>query len=193
MIERQPSITEGHDGGARFWIMPVRCHSTVCFGWDDVEEHSPAEISLDEFDVDVFLRHFFINHFDKDLIYNQQRKQDWSGAVNVCEPAEFEWYLTHNFYTRNKMMQMLEDISAFADTLELDGFDSANPLVTCNYNLYAFFDIDRIDAVPEKENQSILIKDHIHVAVDYYRCFARRVKIMLDENPDWPLISIMGP
>lgn len=185
------SIIEGHDPGACFWIQPVKCHSDRCFDWESVEECSTAEISLDEYEVDGLLKHFFFQFFDATLIYNQQRKAEWSRSGRECEPASFEWNLTHNFYTYASMRQMIAEIAHVADLLESDEVYSI-PAEIYQNDAASLIDEDSPKDLPF-ENQLQFIQAHLSVLVDYYRRFACRIEKMLDENPEWPLISIMGP
>lgn len=191
MSIRIPPIIEGHDGGACFWIQPVKCHSKKCFGWDAVEECEAAEISLDEEDVFGFLKYFFYKYFNKNLIYNQQRMADWCGVDGKCEPAEFEWYLTHNFYTQKSVRLMLADISSVSDQLEKMGVYSIPSDIVKNYR--AWLVDEDIQQKMNSEDNLQFINKHLSVVIDFYRRFVFRIEKMLDENPEWPLISIMGP
>ena len=188
---RIPPILEGHDGGSCFWIMPVKCHSKSCFGWDSVEECKAGEISLDEEDIWKYLKYFFCKYFDENLIYNRQRKADWCGIEGVCEPPEFEWYLTHNFYTYAHFRQMLSEISHAADLLETSGFDSIPSEITKDFQ--ASLSDKSIHQRIEIEENRLMASKHVSVVIDFYRRFVSRMGQMLTENPDWPLISIMGP
>jgi len=44
-----------------------------------------------------------------------------------------------------------------------------------------------------KEDNLQFINKHLSVIINFYRRFVFRIEKMLDENPEWPLISIMGP
>lgn len=191
MSIRIPPIIEGHDGGACFWIQPVKCYSKKCFGWDAVEECEAAEISLDEEDVFGFLKYFFYKYFDENLIYNQQRMADWCDVEGKCEPAEFEWYLTHNFYTQKSVRLMLADISSVSDQLEKMGIYSVPSEIVENYRAW-LIDGDIQQKMNSEDNLQFINK-HLSVVIDFYRRFVFRIEKMLDENPEWPLISIMGP
>ena len=150
MSTRIPPIIDGHDGGSCFWIMPVQCHSTVCFGWDSVEECKAGEISVDEDDVFGFLKYFFFKYFDENLIYNQQRRADWGPAAGICEPAVFEWYLTHNFYTYAQCRKMLSEIAATADLLEHGGLHSVSEEITKDYNAWLLDEDIQHKMLPEE-------------------------------------------
>ena len=189
-IDDLPIIQKGHDPEVCFRIIPVKCHSTECFSWDSVEACESAKISLDEFDVDGFLRYFFRKHFDKTLIYNQQRHDDVHGIKNLGLPAEFEWYLTHNFYSYDAMRAMLDDIRRVMDDMRCGGLDAVPPELSKDIKgwFYAIGD-DSVDrAAAEK-----LAYANPFVAMDYFRSFICHMEKMMEEHPDWPLISIIGP
>lgn len=190
MIEDLPIIQKGHDPGACFWIMPVKCHSTECFGWESVEECKSAEISLDEFDVDGFLSYFFKRHFDATLIYNQQRHDDVHGVKDLCFPAEFEWYLTYNFYTYDGIQAMIEDIRQVMDAIECGGLEEA-PLELSREIKNWFFTVT--DSSTDRAAAEALAFASPSVVMDYYRSFISHMEEMMAAYPDWPLISVMGP
>ena len=108
-------IKEGHDCSSYFWIRPVRVEPKDKITWDDVEEME-EEISIEESDVECFLAYFFYKHFDKELLYNKNR-WEWSEDEFI---THFEWWLTDNFYTYERMRNMLEDITQTALMLKYD-------------------------------------------------------------------------
>lgn len=184
MSIRIPILIEGHDGGACFWIRPVKCLSTICFDWDKVEENSAAEVSLDEETVFAFLKFFFYKYFDNTLVYNQHRENGWDNG----QFAEFDWNLTHNFYTRKAFRQMLLEIRAVAEQIKAYGLSAVSNEITKNYWLS-----DDEQPLMSREEHKLLAESHVSIIVGFYQQFVVRMTRMLDENPDWPLISIMGP
>ena len=190
MIEDLPIIQKGHDPGACFWIMPVRCHSTKCFGWESVEECTSAEISLDEFDVDGFLVYFFKGHFETTLIYNQQRHDDVHGIKDLCFPAEFEWYLTHNFYSYDAVRDMLNDIRLVMDAMKCEGLDAVPPELSKDIKNWFFTVTDRS---VDRSAAETLAYASLSIIMEYYRSFINHIEEIMAKHPEWPLISIMGP
>lgn len=176
-----PTLIEGHDGGACFWIQPVKCLSAAVDP-DEVEENSAAEVSLDEETVFAFLKFFFYKYFDNTLVYNQHREKGWAND-------QFEWNLTHNFYTRKAFRQMLQEICTVAEQLKAYGLSAVPNEITKDY----YWLIDDKQAPVNMKKNKLLTKSHISIIVDFYQRFAARMNRMLDENPDWPLISVMGP
>ena len=190
MIDKLPTIYNGHDPGGCFWILPVKCHSTERVGWESVEECKSAEISLDELDVDGLLAYFFKKHFDKTLLYNQQRYDDAGGIKGICFPAAFEWNLTYNFYSYDAIRAMLNDIRLIMDALGSTGLDAVPQELSKDIKnwFFTFCDPSLDQAAAES-----LAYSNPSCVIDYYRQFIRCMDEMMDSYPNWPLISIMGP
>lgn len=167
-----PEIKIGHDPGCYFWIMPVKCHNKNQIIWNSVEENRAYELSIEENDIEQLLYHFLKKYFDSSLIYNQRRCDvDFGGFLK----PEFEWYMEYNFYTRATIQTMLSEISAVADALEV--FDTERiPGQLLNSDACYFND-----------------REMARPAVLFYRRFVQLMTKMVHENPDWPLISFMGP
>ena len=183
-------IIKGHDGGACFWIQPVKVHSQKCFGWDAVEECPEEEISLDEEDVFTFLRYFFEKHFDPSLVYNRERKDDIHGSGGTMD-ASFEWYLTHNFYNYESANKMIADIETYANELERTELDCV-PEEYLKYYLIAFNESTNISNW-DQNTDALKPAANLPLVADYCRKVAQSIQTMMERKPDWPLISIMGP
>ena len=185
-------IIKGHDGGACFWIQPVKVHSQKCFGWDAVEECPEEEISLDEEDVFTFLRYFFEKHFDPSLVYNRERKDDIHGSGGTMD-ASFEWYLTHNFYNYESANKMIADIETYANELERTELDCV-PEEYLKYYLIAFNESTNISNWDQNTDAlKPAATANLPLVADYCRKVAQSIQTMMERKPDWPLISIMGP
>lgn len=184
---------EGHDGGACFWIQPVKVHAEKCFDYDDVEECPEEEVSLGEEDVFSFLDCFFRKHFDESLIYNRERKEDCSGTPGWPMKPYFEWYLTHNFYTYTTAEQMAAELEQYARDLEDKGPEAVPGELKERY-LTAFKpgiakEKLRWDSEKCREN----VERKLPELIGYYRAVSLHILEMMRHKPDWPLISIMGP
>lgn len=178
-------IKEGHDYSSYFWIRPV----TIKLGekiryYDNVTELDEV-ISIEEGDVECFLRYFFYNHFDNELIFNKRRYEDGLGYIDG-----FEWYLTYNFYTYERIRAMAEDINKTAELLKTD-FD--NPSLAELKKDFSIFYMCPSDDKDYIEGNSENIKNHIDVVIDFYGRFTKRILQMLNNNPETDIISIMGP
>ena len=86
---------------------------------------------------------------------------------------------------------MLADISSVSDQLEKMGIYSIPPEIVENYRAW-LIDEDIQQKMNSEDNLQFINK-HLSVVIDFYRRFVFSIEKMLDENPEWPLISIMGP
>lgn len=107
----QIEIVEGHDSSSYFWFRPVILKDTGKILWDEVVELE-EEISIEEGDIDCFLSYFLYKYFDVDLTYNKRRYEYDMGNI-----SDFEWYLTHNFYTYDTLNEMVKEIEEVFDFL----------------------------------------------------------------------------
>lgn len=177
-------IIEGHDPSSYFWFRPVRVKTTRKILWEEVEELG-EEFSIEEGDVDCFLSHFLYKHFDEELAYNKNRYEYGQGFVR-----KFEWYLTHNFYTYETLRSMLDDIAHTADLLEID-YD--NPTLNDLKKRFSIYYMCPSDCEDYKSGDKQAIRRHIGVVTNFYRRFVSRLSLMMENNPETFLISIMGP
>lgn len=170
-----PEIIVGHDTGSCFWFRLAKCHTKDYIQWRDVEL-SKCELSIEEGDIEDLMYFFLKKYYDKELVYNNRHAEDsaFSNARRY-RPAQFEWYLEHNFYTTKTVRLMLDEISRDADALE--NFDIANiPAELLNSRCAYFEDTESAET-----------------AAIFYRRFVELITDMLDYNPEWPLLSVMGP
>lgn len=174
--KEQIMIVEGHDSSSYFWIMPVRQdpQADMC-----VEEFCREEISIEEYDVYELLYYFLYKYFDEDFPYICRDQYCSSG---------FEWHLEHNIYTYDSISAMLSEIRQAAKMLQED------------------FDNPALDALKEKmclgvylpkdtpyAQRNEALRGRIHLAVDFYDQFCRRMEAMMKNAPQYELISFMGP
>lgn len=189
-------ITEGHDGGACFWIYPVVVHKKYNIGSEDVEK-LPEEISLDEDHFVHFLEYFFLKYFDAELPFNKWRIEYRIDGEEYAYVEGFEWYLEHNFYTYDSIGKMLDEIEKTANLLESD-YDNEylKPIVEKlveRYSINYMVEYDSEDYHVNKNDQPQAIKKNIHVVVDFYRRFVERINKMMEHNRGTNVICIMGP
>ena len=180
---RQIMIVEGHDGGGFFWIMPVKRSKEARFG---MEEYRKEEISIDESDISSFLYYFLKKYFDASFPY-EEISSDHCGT-------HFEWNLEYNVYSYDTMELMLDDIAECAELLEQQ-FD--DPYLTALKDYFKWYEFDpsenRWNKNPTPKEAESIIRKNIHIATDFYRRFVRRIEAMMDNAPDYSLISFMGP
>ena len=166
IFKEEIRIVDGHDCSSYFWIMPVRV-----IDYSDIEKRDAVaamrrlEISIEEDDVYKYLTPFLYKHFDVDLKANKMRIDKYG----------FEWYLTHNFYTNDSMMNIIRDIN---DTIEA--------LVSGNENEYT---------AKLKKSRGIEEDTEVELIIDFYRRFIYRIEYMMKVGKEngYDLISFMGP
>ena len=146
----QVEIIEGHDSGGYFWIMPVRqTEQREKAPWG-VMEYRAEEISIEELDVNDYLRDYLDKYFDSDFPYTCRSEDSGRG---------FEWYLEYNLYTYETMRRMLQEMERDAEQT----------------------------AVEAELSESDMVR------VDFHRRFIHRMRRMMENAPEYDLISFMGP
>ena len=105
---RQVEIIEGHDSSSYFWIMPVRQAEQSREAPWGVIEYRAEEISIEELDVNDYLRDYLEKYFDPDFPYTCRFEDS--------EPG-FEWYLEYNLYTYETMRKMLDEMEKDAEQI----------------------------------------------------------------------------
>lgn len=179
------SIIEGHAPSSYFWFQPVCVNNKDRIILNDDVEELGEEFSIEEGDIDCFLSYFFYKYFDKENIYNKNRYEYGIGYIR-----DFEWYLTHNFFTYQALKVMLQDVSCSADMLETD-YD--NPLLDNLKERFSIYYMCPCDSDDYKLGNDQAIRSHVAVVIDFYRRFVNRLTLMMENNPETFLISIMGP
>ncbi len=180
-------IKEGTDSSSYFYIRPIKVPEDKLERIEDGFVFSGDALSIEESYVECFLRYFVDKFFDSDLIYNRNRVEVLEdGYENV-----FQWYLTENFYTYETMEKMCRDMTDTADMLIHDFYNPALDEVKENFSLLYMTDYDNVDH--ERDVSPSVMKKHIFVVVDFYLKFVYRIRQMIDNNPDFDLISFEGP
>ena len=184
-------IVDGHDISSYFWIMPVRVLDySNTDEIDNVAEMRSAEISIEEDDVAQYLTPFLYKYFDKDLDANKHR----------IEADNFEWYLTHNFYTYESINDILADIKDTVDALSTGRvteyttqLKEKRGLAACEL-LYAK-DLTTEQVAAYNENRPKEDDTSIELIMDFYNRFVYRMEYMVrvGKEKGYNLISFMGP
>ena len=166
-------IQEGHNGGSYFWFRPV-----VFENYNDFVKLD-EEFSIEEDNIAHFLSYFLFKYYDAELIYNKKR-------YDACN--EFEWYLTHNFFTYDTLNKMIEEILSVSDMLQEDYSNHELDDIKENFSIYYMTSHDDAD----HENEAAIHK-HVAVVIDFYKRFTNRLIKMMANNRSTNVISIMGP
>ena len=180
----QIEIKEGHDYSSYFWFRPVIITEGKDY-WEDNVIELEEEISIEEEDVRDFLYYFLSKYFDKELPCNGMRDDGFGNKVDY-----FEWYLTFNFYTYETMRKMLLEIDEVATLLETDYNNPVLDDIKKGYYIFSMCSRDDPDYI---SHNNAAIEKHIHVVIDFYRRFTKRMRQMMDNNPNATIISVMGP
>lgn len=181
----QLPITEGHDGGGCFDITPVRRITPSEKNETGVEECSEHFISIAEEIVSEFLSVFLDKYFDEAYPYGEIR--------NSFYKSEFGWYTEYNFYTYKVMEKMLAEIEECTRLLAEDYDNPALQEVKSKFQASTFYPGD--DYYRHRwtaEEEAHLIRDNIHLAVDFYQRFTKRMRQMMEAAPDYDIINFRG-
>ena len=197
-------MTDGHNGGACFWVMPVKIEADrLGNNWNNhIWEHKSEEISIDEEAVEYFLQYFLRKHYNRKLSVKYKKLADLE-----CYNEEFEWNLEHNVYTYDGVREMLCEIRESANLLEKDFHDLSldkvkeifphwlNDIAWASFCDYRKNDEngERAEWGQGKSWESFWEDADIAAVVDFYRRFCSRMEKMMECSPGFCDISFMGP
>lgn len=197
-------MTDGHNGGACFWAMPVKIttdHSGNNRNYR-IGEHKSEEISIDEDAVEYFLQFFLRKHYNRNLSVKYKKLAD-----PEYYKEEFEWNLEHNVYTYDGVRKMLREIRESANLMEKDFHDVSldkvkenfphwlNDIAWASFGDYRKNDEhgERAEWVRGKSWESCWEDADIAAVVDFYRRFCIRMEKMMECSPEFREISFKGP
>lgn len=205
IFKREIGIVDGHDGSSYFWIMPVRIIDySNTNGTDNVAEMRSAEISIEEDDVAQYLTPFLYKYYDDELEANKKRIEDrWTdddGVEQILAVSGFEWYLTHNYFTFDSMMEILKDIGDTVDALSSGGENEYTEELrkkrgTSTYQLLYAKNLSEEEIAEYNANRPTEDDTEIGLIIDFYRRFIYRMEYMMKVGKEkgYNLISFMGP
>ena len=207
IFKEEIKIVDGHDPSSYFWFKPARVidyADTQYNYWDNVAVMKNIEISVEEDDVSQFLEPFLMKHFDSNLEANQKRidyyRTDENGDKVAVYYTDFEWYLTHNYYTFDSIRDMINDISDTIDALSNDRENEFTGILrekrgTATFKLcYAKgFSQEQIDEY--NANRPTEDTTDKAIIIDFYRRFIYRMEYMIKVGAEngFDLVSVMGP
>ena len=185
-MSRQIEIKEESDPSSYFYFHPVIIEKKSKITEDDVR-YLDEKFLIEEGDIECFLFYFLKKYFDENLLYNRERYDECEGYIH-----HFEFYLTDNFYTYETLEKMCDEILDVARLLETD-YNNAQ-LDSIKEFFSVFYLCDREDPDYQNRNTSKeAMQRHIGAVIDFYRRFVDRLRIMMKNNQDTDLISVMGP
>jgi len=177
----QIPIIEGFAAGGYFQIMPIRLPP------DD--RHEPEmdrkeEISISEEDTGQFLYYFLDGLFDDDCPNSYLRPDN---------STNFEWY-DHNIYTYEAVENMLSDIEHYAHLLKTNFDDPKLNDLKKWFEPSSFYPGENYRQKDwTAEENEMLIRENIWIAVDFYERFVSRMRKMMEAAKDYELITFWGP
>lgn len=187
-------IIEGHDPSSYFWIRPVNVKDTDCDTdyWDNITEFKDMEISIEEDNIVAYLYEIFLKFYDNKLIYNINRGKDIDELWNENNGSEFEYYLTHNFYTMESIEKMIKYIYKVIELLKKDYDNKEIDYLKEHYSYLAI--CLNHDALSKKDSNKI-VESHKDMIIDFYERFNNYLEKMVKDGKSngYKLISIMGP
>lgn len=178
MYKKEIKIVDGHNRLSYFWIMPARIIDyTDTDDPDSVSEMNSVEISIEEDDVNQYLKPFLYKYFDNKLEANKHI-------------TNFEWHLTNNFYTFDSIRAIIKDLNDTKDAL-LNG--RTNEYTSELKVKYTNMSVEEV----EKYNKDRTTADDTpaKMIANFYERLVYRLEYMLrvGEENGYNLISVMGP
>ena len=191
IFKKEIGIVDGHDSSSFFWIRPVRVIDySNTNAIDNVAQMKGVEISIEEDDVAQYLTPFLYRHYDDKLEANKMR----------AEGRGFEWYLTHNFFTIDSVMDVLKDIKDTIDALTSGRENEFTAKLrdkrgTATYELLYARDLAKEQVEEYNDNRPKENHTEIELIIDFYHRFIYRMEYMLTiaKEKGYDLISFMGP
>ncbi len=198
IFSKEIGIVDGHDSSSYFWIMPVRVLDyTNTNSEENVAEMGSNQISIEEDDVFRYLSPFLCKYFDPKLDANQRRIEyfgsDNEGTVSV---EEFEWNLTHNFFSYESIVCILKDIDDTINDLASGRENEFIAQIRKNRGFITYetvaFDEPTAEGYTCKLQETEVTADLI---IDFYQRFTYRMEYMMKVGKEkgYDLISFMGP
>lgn len=170
-----------------FSIMPVRViDDSDTNDFDNVSEMRGVAVSLDDTDAYIYLSPFLDKHFDAELEANKKRvdyySEDDDGNEQPVYLQNFEWYLTHNFFTFDSVIEIIKDIQKTIVSLSSGKENEFTAKIREKRGLAIW------DRLEEEINPTELI-------VGFYRRLIYRLEYMLTVGREngFNLISFVGP
>lgn len=200
IFKKEIGIIDGHDPSSYFWIRPVRVIDYKnTDDWDNVAEMPSLEISIEEDDVAQYLKPFLDKYFDDNLKANRRRIKD-DGEDDEDSDIGFEWYLTHNFYTFESVINMLKDISDTADALasgKENEFTAELKIKrgTATHQLIYARGLSDEQIKEYNDNRPTVDDTEADLVIDFFHRFIYRMEYMVrvGREKGYDLISVMGP
>ena len=196
--EKMIKIIEGHNSSSYFWIMPVKIKdiNKNTNDMNNVDEYRELEISIEEEDIDSYLRTILLDVFNDELPENKKREVGLVKYINPEAYSTFEWYLTYNFFTFDDIKKLIDKIKKIIELLKNDYNNAELNEIKLKYD-WIIYGLPEYDKKKDysREEKDILIKENIDLIIDFYERFIKYMENMIEEGTKkgYKLISFMGP
>lgn len=189
---RQVPILEGTDYSSYFMIVPTMAEEQEIdssFSWE-TKDYYQNGIMIEEDDVQFFLFYFLYKYFDEN--YNKK----YAGRYPY-DSVRFERWADPNLYSYPTMKKMLQDIEEKTKLLQED-FENPELKELIDGFAISYFLPDELWNLPDQEDwneekKREIIRDHLGIALDFYARFVKRVRKLMNRNPDCECICFSGP
>ena len=189
---RQVPILEGTNSGGYFLIVPTEVEDRAIdshYSWctEDIYRNT---IMIDEIDVQPFLFYFLEKYFDEDLNKKCTGRDPYNSEG-------FQQYADPNLYSYPTMKKMLEEIEEKARLLQEDFENPELKELIDDFSISHFlpdelWDLSHQEGLNEEKKREI-IRDNLGIALDFYARFVKRVRKLMERNPDADCICFTGP
>ena len=189
---QQIPILEGTDYSSYFMIVPTMAEEQEIdssFSWE-TKDYYQNGIMIEEDDVQFFLFYFLYKYFDEN--YNKK----YAGRYPY-DSVRFERWADPNLYSYPTMKKMLQDIEEKTKLLQED-FENPELKELIDGFAISYFLPDELWNLPDQEDwneekKREIIRDHLGIALDFYARFVKRVRKLMNRNPDCECICFSGP
>lgn len=145
-----------------------------------------------------------VHLYDDELEANKRRVEhywiDDDGNEQSTPVSGFEWYLTHNFFTFDQIVQILKDIADTVDALTSGRETEYTKKLkikrgTATYQLLYAKDLNEEEVAEYNANRPTEDDTEVGLVVDFYQRFLYRMEYMMKVGKEkgYNLISFMGP
>ncbi len=172
------------EGPGLFSIVPINDRRLSGEFPDGIEIDYSRGISSDEDYINDFLYYFLDKYFDPEYPYEEIRKR--SGR------CEFDCY-SDNVYSYPTMRLMLNEIEHCAQLLASNYDDPSLSALKEHFTLYSFAPDHPDRWSLSSDEEDAIIKENVHIALDFYERFVSRMRRMMDKFDDCTAIDFIGP
>ena len=190
---RQIPILEGTDLGGYFMIVPLMVENKALdshYSWS-TEDTYKNTIMIDEIDVQPFLFYFLAKYFDEDYNKKYASRDSYDSSIG------FEHYADPNLYSYPVMKKMLQEIEVKTRLLQEDFENPELKEMIDDFSISHFLPNELWDLPHQEdwneEKRKEIIRDNLGIALDFYARFVKRVRKLMERNPDSDCICFTGP